>query len=189
MAADFRSVRVYGRQLTADEIAHNALIDRIRFEGETPPTAIAPSISLSQVANAAVAGEALLALEVDDFGWLASSLTSCAVEYASTSDFSSSSSVAAILYDGVTGAARISSLTPGATYYARAVATNDLGTDFVGEAIAFVAQETATAALKYKVPYITTRAAAHAAVLGIAASRRNCGGVTSLQDYHASIVR
>ena len=146
VAADFRSVRVYGRQLTADEIAHNALIDRIRFEGETPPAAIAPSISLSQVANAAVAGEALLALEVDDFGWLASSLTSCAVEYASTSDFASSSSVAAILYDGVTGAARISSLTPGATYYARAVATNDLGTDSVGEAIAFVAQETATAA-------------------------------------------
>ena len=45
------------------------------------------------------------------------------------------------------------------------------------------------AALKYKVPYITTRAAAHAAVLGIAAARRNRGGVTSLQDYHASIVR
>ncbi len=45
------------------------------------------------------------------------------------------------------------------------------------------------AALKYKIPYITTRAAAHAAVLGIAAARRNRGGVTSLQDYHASIVR
>ncbi|MBQ7722487.1 MAG: carbamoyl-phosphate synthase large subunit, partial [Kiritimatiellae bacterium] len=45
------------------------------------------------------------------------------------------------------------------------------------------------AALKYKIPYITTRAAAHAAILGIAAARRNRGGVTSLQDYHASIVR
>ncbi len=45
------------------------------------------------------------------------------------------------------------------------------------------------AALKHKTPYITTRAAAHAAVLGIAAARRNKGEVTSLQDYHASIVR
>ena len=45
------------------------------------------------------------------------------------------------------------------------------------------------ASLKYKIPYITTRAAAHAAILGIAAARRNRGGVTSLQDYHASIVR
>lgn len=45
------------------------------------------------------------------------------------------------------------------------------------------------AALKYKVPYITTPAAARAAALGIAAARRSKGEVTSLQDYHASIVR
>ncbi|MBR3086362.1 MAG: carbamoyl-phosphate synthase large subunit, partial [Kiritimatiellae bacterium] len=45
------------------------------------------------------------------------------------------------------------------------------------------------AALKYKVPYITTPAAARAAALGIAAARRSKGEVASLQDYHASIVR
>ncbi len=43
------------------------------------------------------------------------------------------------------------------------------------------------AALKYKVPYITTAAAAHAASLGIAAARQNKGGVLSLQEYHAQI--
>ncbi len=45
------------------------------------------------------------------------------------------------------------------------------------------------AALKYKVPIFTTAAAAKAAALGIAAARRTHGSVTSLQDYHASIVR
>jgi carbamoyl-phosphate synthase large subunit len=42
-------------------------------------------------------------------------------------------------------------------------------------------------AIKYKVPYITTIAAANAAVRGIAAYRQGCGEVKSLQEYHAEI--
>ncbi|MFH0880172.1 MAG: carbamoyl-phosphate synthase large subunit [Lentisphaerota bacterium] len=44
-------------------------------------------------------------------------------------------------------------------------------------------------AIKYKVPYITTIAAAMAAVKGIAESRKGRGGVKSLQSYHADIHR
>ncbi|NLF22138.1 MAG: ATP-grasp domain-containing protein, partial [Lentisphaerae bacterium] len=43
------------------------------------------------------------------------------------------------------------------------------------------------AALKAKVPYITTVAAAHASALGIAAARTDKGAVLSLQEYHAQI--
>ena len=43
------------------------------------------------------------------------------------------------------------------------------------------------AAIKYKVPYITTAAAAVAAVKGIAAIRRGHGRVKSLQEYHEDI--
>ncbi len=43
------------------------------------------------------------------------------------------------------------------------------------------------AALKYKVPYITTIAGAHASALGIAAARKDKGGVVSLQEYHQQI--
>jgi carbamoyl-phosphate synthase large subunit len=43
------------------------------------------------------------------------------------------------------------------------------------------------AAIKYKVPYITTIAAANAAAKGIAAFRKGKSGVKSLQEYHADI--
>ena len=43
------------------------------------------------------------------------------------------------------------------------------------------------AAIKYKVPYITTTAAASAAAKGIAAYRKGHGSVRSLQSYHAGI--
>ncbi len=43
------------------------------------------------------------------------------------------------------------------------------------------------AAIKYKVPYVTTTAAAKAAVAGIAAARVGKGGVKSLQSYHQDI--
>jgi len=43
------------------------------------------------------------------------------------------------------------------------------------------------AAVKYKVPYITTVTAASAAADGIAARRKGKGGVKSLQSYHADI--
>ena len=43
------------------------------------------------------------------------------------------------------------------------------------------------AAIKYKIPYITTTAAAAAAVKGIAACKAEPSSVKSLQDYHASI--
>ncbi len=42
-------------------------------------------------------------------------------------------------------------------------------------------------AIKYKVPYITTAAAALATVRGISAIRKNHGHVKSLQSYHADI--
>ena len=43
------------------------------------------------------------------------------------------------------------------------------------------------AAIKYKVPYLATTAAAIAAANGIAAQREGRGGVKSLQNYHAEI--
>ncbi len=43
------------------------------------------------------------------------------------------------------------------------------------------------AAVKHKIPYITTLAAASAAVKGIEAVRKGKGSVTSLQEYHANI--
>ncbi len=43
------------------------------------------------------------------------------------------------------------------------------------------------AAIKYKVPYITTTAAAIAAARGIAANHQGHGRVKSLQRYHADI--
>jgi carbamoyl-phosphate synthase large subunit len=43
------------------------------------------------------------------------------------------------------------------------------------------------AAIKHRVPYITTTSAALAAARGIAAHRENRGAVRSLQSYHASI--
>ena len=43
------------------------------------------------------------------------------------------------------------------------------------------------AAIKYKIPYITTLAAASAAAKGIAAYRKGKVGVRSLQSYHADI--
>jgi len=44
-----------------------------------------------------------------------------------------------------------------------------------------------TAAIKYKLPYITTTAAAAAAVKGIAEARNGTAPVRSLQSYHAGI--
>ncbi len=43
------------------------------------------------------------------------------------------------------------------------------------------------AAIKYKIPYVTTTAAALAAAKGIAAYKQNPGSVKSLQNYHAGI--
>ena len=44
------------------------------------------------------------------------------------------------------------------------------------------------AAIKYKVPYITSLTAALAAAKGIAAYRSGTSDVKSLQEYHAGIV-
>ncbi|MBN1845758.1 MAG: hypothetical protein JW810_08755, partial [Sedimentisphaerales bacterium] len=43
------------------------------------------------------------------------------------------------------------------------------------------------AAIKYKIPYITTMAAARATLKGIMARRPQQRSVKSLQDYHAEI--
>lgn len=52
-----------------------------------------------------------------------------------------------------------------------------------------VADESAIrkAAIKYKIPYITTLAGAYNTVKGIAAAKKGHGEVKSLQEYHASI--
>ena len=42
-------------------------------------------------------------------------------------------------------------------------------------------------AIKYKIPYLTTIAAARAAVVGIAECRAGKSAVKSLQEYHAQI--
>ena len=44
------------------------------------------------------------------------------------------------------------------------------------------------AAIKHKIPYITTTAAAIAAAKGIKAFRKGYGDVKSLQQYHSEIV-
>ena len=43
------------------------------------------------------------------------------------------------------------------------------------------------AAIKYRIPYVTTTAAAHASVVGIAEYRSGRAGVKSLQAYHQDI--
>jgi carbamoyl-phosphate synthase large subunit len=43
------------------------------------------------------------------------------------------------------------------------------------------------AAIKYKIPYITTLAAAIAAAKGIASYRKGKGSIRSLQNYHEDI--
>jgi len=43
------------------------------------------------------------------------------------------------------------------------------------------------AAIKYKVPYITTVAASVAAARGIEAFQKGHGAIRSLQEYHADI--
>jgi carbamoyl-phosphate synthase large subunit len=43
-------------------------------------------------------------------------------------------------------------------------------------------------AIKYKIPYITTIAAAKATVSGIVAQKIGRSGVKSLQNYHADII-
>jgi carbamoyl-phosphate synthase large subunit len=43
------------------------------------------------------------------------------------------------------------------------------------------------AAIKYRIPYVTTTAAARASVLGIAEFRSGAAGVKSLQEYHLEI--
>jgi carbamoyl-phosphate synthase large subunit len=43
------------------------------------------------------------------------------------------------------------------------------------------------AAIKYRIPYVTTAAAAHASVVGIAEHRSGGAGVKSLQSYHEDI--
>ncbi len=58
----------------------------------------------------------------------------------------------------------------------------------IGKTSAFDDAYIRKAAVKYKVPYMTTAAAAHAAVLGIAECRAGKAGVKSLQSYHRDII-
>jgi carbamoyl-phosphate synthase large subunit len=57
----------------------------------------------------------------------------------------------------------------------------------IGKASAFDDAYIRKAAIKYKVPYVTTTAAARASVQGIIEYRKGRAGVKSLQSYHADI--
>ena len=57
----------------------------------------------------------------------------------------------------------------------------------IGKASQFDDAYIRKAAIKYKIHYITTPAAARASVLGIAEHRAGRAGVKSLQSYHADI--
>ena len=135
-----QAIRLYARVLTADEIARNALVDRVRFENAAPPVALEPSIVCSQLVARAESGGALLEWTAASFGWLGSHLDSFCLQYAASSDFASPTAVAAGADDETAGYFHLSSLVPGATYYARVVATNDLGAGVVGDAFTFVAE-------------------------------------------------
>ena len=135
-----QSIRLYGRVLTTDEIARNALVDRVRFENAAPPVPLEPSIVCSQIVSRAESGGALLEWTAQSFGWLASSIDSVGLEYAASSDFASSTVAASAAGNETSGCFHISSLVPGATYYARVVATNNLGAGVVGDAFTFAAE-------------------------------------------------
>ena len=123
-----QSIRLYSRVLSADEIARNYLVDRVRFEGAALPEALEPTVSCAQAAGVGDAGGALVKVTASSFGWLGSRLVSAAVECSSTADFASPVSFPVVLTaSGASGVATISGFAPGATVYARAVAENDLG--------------------------------------------------------------
>lgn len=140
-----QSIRLYSRVLTADEIARNYLVDRIRFEGAAVPEPLEPVVSCVQVAGIGDAGGALVEVSASSFGWLASSLSSARVECSATADFASPVSFPAVLAaDGASGFAAISGFEPGATVHVRAVAANDLGTEGVSDAATVSALSSAT---------------------------------------------
>jgi len=141
-----QSIRLYSRVLSVDEIARNYLVDRVRFEGAVPPEPPEPSVSCAQVPGVGDAGGALVAVSVASLGWLGTSLASVAVECSATPDFASPVSFPVVLADGASGFATVSGFTPGATFYARAVAVNDLGTSGVSDAATVTALASASAA-------------------------------------------
>ena len=141
-----QSVRLYSRVLSADEIARNYLVDQVRFEGAALPEPLEPSLVCVQAAGVGDAGGALVKVTASSFGWLGSRLVSAAVECSPTADFASPVAFPVVFADGASGFATVSGFTPGATFYARVVAVNDLGASGVSDAAAVVALASASAA-------------------------------------------
>ena len=141
-----QSIRLYSRVLTDAEIARNYLVDQVRFEGAALPEALEPAVSCAQVSGVGDAGGAFVAVSVSSLGWLGSSLASVTVECSATPDFASPVAFPVVLADGASGFATVSGFEPGATFYARVVAVNDLGASGVSDAAEVVALASASAA-------------------------------------------
>ena len=123
---DFYAFRAYGRTLSAAEISTNALVDSVRFFGAAPPAPLEPAVSFLSI-DAGTAGEAQLMWTVDTFGWPSASLASLTLEYAASPDFAGAQTVALAAGGAAGGSIRLAGLVPGGTYWARAVAVNDIG--------------------------------------------------------------
>jgi len=135
---DFYAFRAYGRTLSAAEISTNALVDSVRFFGAAPPAPLEPSVSFLSI-DAGTAGEAQLMWTVDAFGWPSVELASLTLEYAASPDFAGAQTVALAAGGAAGGSIRLAGLVPGGTYWARAVAVNDIGNASSSEVLRFTA--------------------------------------------------
>ena len=135
---DFYAFRAYGRTLSAAEISTNALVDSVRFFGAAPPAPLEPDVSFLSI-DAGTAGEAQLMWTVDAFGWPSAALASLTLEYAASPDFAGAQTVALAAGGAAGGSIRLSGLVPGGTYWARAVAVNDIGNASSSEVLRFTA--------------------------------------------------
>jgi hypothetical protein len=120
------SIRLYTRELTADEIARNSAIDDVRFRGKELPVPIEPAVSGSQVLGGP-SGTALVAMSASSYGYLATRIDSAYLEYSADGTFGDVVSVPFGMECGGVAQCTVTELDPGATYQARVVATNDYG--------------------------------------------------------------
>ena len=141
----FHGFRVYGRTLSGDEIIFNNLVDEVRFRGADPPQPIEPSVSLLCL-DAGVEGAVSVNWMLTSAGWSASSLAALTMEYSESPDFNDAVSVTLGTDIAESGSTTLSGLVPGETYWARGVATNDVGTVHVIDTFSFRASSGANGA-------------------------------------------
>lgn len=120
------SIRLYTRELTADEIARNSAIDDVRFRGKELPAPLEPAVSGSQVSGGP-SGTALVAMSTSSYGWLATRIESAYLEYSADGTFGDVVSVPFGRECGGAAQCTVTGLDPGSTYQARVVATNEYG--------------------------------------------------------------